>query len=46
MSANAAQRDHQIDLIKSLAIWMVLIIHSSFFSDPVGSAFFSCAPAR
>ncbi len=38
MSANAAQRDHQIDLVKSLAIWMVLIIHTSFFSDPVGSA--------
>lgn len=38
MSGNAAQRDHQIDLIKSIAIWMVLIIHTCFFSDPVGSA--------
>lgn len=38
MSGNAAQRDHQIDLVKSLAIWMVLIIHTCYFSDPVSSA--------
>lgn len=38
MSGNAAPRDHQIDLVKALAIWMVLIIHISFFSDPVSSA--------
>lgn len=38
MPGNAAQRDHQIDLVKALAIWMVLIIHTCFFSDPVSSA--------
>lgn len=38
MPGNAAYRDHQIDLVKALAIWMVLIIHTSFFSDPVSSA--------
>ena len=38
MPGNAAQRDLQIDTVKSLAIWMVLIIHTCFFSDPVSSA--------
>ena len=34
----AGKRDHQIDLVKTVAICFVLLIHCCFYTDPVGSA--------
>lgn len=36
-----SKRDLQIDVIKSLAIYFVLVIHVCFFTDPVGSLQFN-----
>lgn len=43
LKENHYNRDLQIDVIKSVAIWFVLAIHVCFFTDPVGSAQFTSA---